>query len=176
MAEDDLLKEVYDELRSLAKQMIAKENPGHTLQATALVHEAYLKLQASYPEVLSGKNRREFFACAAEAMRRILIDQARARKARKRGGDRHKVPMEAAEIAMPQNDVDPEELSLALVELSKHDPEAEELIKLCYFVGLSHEQAAEVLEVSLSTVNRRWRYAKAWLKDFMDSRTNSDTT
>jgi len=174
MSDDRFIKELYQELRKIACQIIANEKPGHTLQPTALVHEAYLKMRASYPQVLAAKNKREFLACAAEAMRHILVDQARSKKAKKRGGNKRRVPLEEAEFAVPQAGIDMEELSEAITQLEAHDATAAEVVKLKFFMGMKMEQVAEVMEQSLSMTNRQWRYARAWLKDYLDSRKNSD--
>ncbi len=169
MTEEEFLKELYQELKKLAFQLLAKEQPGHTLQPTALVHEAYLKMKASYPQVLAAKNKREFMACAAEAMRRILVDQARSKKAIKRGGNKRKVSLEEAEFAVPKAGMDIEELSDAVTQLDAHDAAAAEVVKLKFFVGMTMDQVAEAMEQSLSMTNRQWRYARAWLKDYLDS-------
>lgn len=169
MTDEEFLKELYQELKNLAFQLLAKEHPGHTLQPTALVHEAYLKMKASYPQVLAAKNQREFMACAAEAMRRILVDQARSRKAIKRGGKSSRVPLEDAEFSVPRSPIDIEELSDAVAQLEAHDAAAAEVVKMKFFVGMTMEQVAEVMNQSLGTTNRQWRYARAWLKDYLDS-------
>lgn len=175
MSADTLLNEVYQELRRLACQILAMEKPGQTLQPTALVHEAYLKIQASYPQLLAGTDPRGFFACAAESMRRILVDKARYKKALKRGGHQQRIPLAEAEFLLPESDVDTEALSEAITQLEAHDANAAEVVKLKYFVGMSMLQIAEAMGQSLSTTNRLWRYARAWLKDYLDSHQNSDT-
>lgn len=177
MSAETLLNEVYQELRRLASHLLAHEKPGQTLQPTALVNEAYLKIQASYPQLLAGTDPRGFYACAAESMRRILVDKARYKKALKRGGkEPQRVALEQAEFALPESEVDTEALSEAITRLEAHDPVAAEVVKLRYFVGMKMQQVADTLGQSLSSTNRQWRYAKAWLKDYLDSPQNSDTT
>jgi RNA polymerase sigma factor (TIGR02999 family) len=161
-AAEELLPLVYDELRKLAAARMAQEPPDHTLQATALVHEAYLKLVGSGSQP-GWQNRRHFFVAAAEAMRRILIDHARRRQRVKHGGDRQRVGLETAE---PHVEPQPDDLLLideALQRLGSEDPQAAEVVKLCYFGGLDVEQAADVLGMSRATAYRHWNYAKAWL-------------
>jgi RNA polymerase sigma factor (TIGR02999 family) len=156
-----LLPLLYDELRTLAAQKLAQEAPGHTLQATALVHEAYLRL-AGTDDRPHWAGRGHFFAAAAEAMRRILVEAARRRKAHKRGGDARRVELpELPTVDPPNNDL----LALddALGELDKHDPEAARLVKLRYFAGLTHQQAAEVMGISRRVADRIWAVARAWL-------------
>jgi RNA polymerase sigma factor (TIGR02999 family) len=157
----DLLPLVYDELRRLAAARLAREEPGQTLQATALVHEAWLRVAASPEQPWTGKAH--FFGAAAEAMRRILIEKARRKLAQKRGGAPERVAPEEVEIAAPV----PEERLLvvdeALDQLSGKDPEAAQLVKLRFFVGLSHREAAEVLGLSHASADRTWVFAKAWL-------------
>jgi RNA polymerase sigma factor (TIGR02999 family) len=166
-AAEQLLPLVYDELRKLAAQKLAQEKPGQTLQATALVHEAYLRLVAS-PERQSGEpephwnSRGHFFAAAAEAMRRILVDNARQKKAQKRGGQRSRVALDNADVAAAPAD-DLLALDEALEKLSHHDPAAGKLVQLRYFAGLSVEQAAQVLGISTATAYRHWTFARAWL-------------
>jgi RNA polymerase sigma factor (TIGR02999 family) len=174
MSEESFLKELYQELRRLACQILANERPGHTLQPTALINEAYLKMRASYPQVLAAKNKREFLACAAEAMRRILVDQARSKKAIKRGGNKRRVPLDEAEFAVPAAGFDMEELSNAVTQLEAHDATAAEVVKYKFFVGMKMEQVAETMDQTLSMTNRQWRYARAWLKDYLDSQKHSD--
>jgi RNA polymerase sigma factor (TIGR02999 family) len=157
----DLLPLVYDELRKLAVARMAEERPGQTLQATALVHEAYVRLVGS--EATSRWNGRgHFFAAAAEAMRRILVDNARRKKSLRRGGEYRRVDLD--EVAGDEGQAD-ELLSLsdALDELSREDPTKAELVKLRYFAGLSVQEAADALDVSRATADRYWAYAKAWL-------------
>jgi RNA polymerase sigma factor (TIGR02999 family) len=162
-AAEELLPLVYDELRKLAAQKLAQEQPGQTLQATALVHEAYLRLIGSDPG-RSWANRGHFFAAAAEAMRRILVDRARARKRLKRGGDarRQRLDLEGLvhDDALPDDLIDLDE---ALTRLSAVDPRGAELVKLRLFAGLSLDEAAAVLGIVRRTAERDWAFARAWL-------------
>ena len=158
-AAEQLLPLVYDELRKLAAQKLAQEKPGQTLQSTALVHEAYLRLMAPASPGATGSVGREsqwnsrghFFAAAAEAMRRILIDQARRKRSAKRGGDRQRIELEQAEVAAPCPSEDLLALDEALNLLSEEDPQKAELIKLRFFAGLSVEEAADCLNISRAT-------------------------
>ena len=154
-----LLECVYAELRQLARAKMAREQPGHTLQPTALVHEAWLRLSEQRFE-----NRAHFFGAAAEAMRRILIDRARRRLAVRHGGGQEHVDVQEIEIAAPM-EKDDEMLALndALDRLAEHDARKAELVKLRYFVGFTIEEAAEVLAISVPTAKRDWSYARAWL-------------
>jgi RNA polymerase sigma factor (TIGR02999 family) len=161
-AAEQLLPLVYDELRKLAAQRLAQEKPGQTLQATALVHDAYLRL-VDVEEAQCWNGRGHFFAAAAEAMRRILIDQARRKQGDKHGGGRLRVdfPQDLAGPA-PRSD-DLVALDEALSRLERHDPDAAQLVKLRYFAGLSHQEAAEALGVSRGAADRLWALARAWL-------------
>jgi RNA polymerase sigma factor (TIGR02999 family) len=160
-AAERLLPLVYDELRRLADQRLSKERAGDTLQPTALVHEAYLRLvDVAHDQRWSGRGH--FFAAAAEAMRRILIERARRRNAGKHGGGWTRVDLERADVAAAPAD-DLLALDEALEHLSRKDSLAGKLIKLCYYAGLSVEQAAEALGVSTTTAYRRWTFARAWL-------------
>jgi RNA polymerase sigma factor (TIGR02999 family) len=161
---DELLPLVYAELRSLASQSLAQEKPGQTLQATALVHEAYLRLVESNP-AQPWQNRRHFVAAAAEAMRRILVDAARRKGRIKRGGRRQRVNLDDVDLACTAH---PDELLLvdeALGRLAVEDPEAAELVKLRYFTGISVAEAAESLGIPRSTAYEHWTFARAWLHD-----------
>src|SRR3954454_20094955 len=161
-AADQLLPLVYHELRQLAAQKMAQEKPGQTLQATALVHEAYLRL-VDVETAQHWNSRGHFFAAAAEAMRRILIDRAREKLSLKRGGDRRRVPLEEVD---PPTGTPPEDLLAldeALEQLTRLDPMAGQLVKLRYFAGLSVEQAAATLNLSTATAYRHWTFARAWL-------------
>lgn len=160
-AAEELLPLVYDELRRLAAWRLANERPGQTLQATALVHEAYLRLIGN--EDARWEGRRHFFGAAAEAMRRILVDNARRKKRLKHGGLLERVDVEDVEIASPIPDDDLLAVDEALDRLTAVDPRAAELVKLCFFIGLTQEQAAKELGVSISTVERTWAFARAWL-------------
>jgi RNA polymerase sigma factor (TIGR02999 family) len=157
----NLLPLVYDELRRLAAWRLANEKPGQTLQATALVHEAYLRVAGD--ETGHWNSRRHFFGAAAEAMRRILIENARRKQRIKRGGDFERVDIEEIEIPAPMPDEDLLALDEALDRLAQTDARAAELVKLCFFVGLTQSDAAEHLDVSISTVERTWAFARAWL-------------
>jgi RNA polymerase sigma factor (TIGR02999 family) len=156
-----LLPLVYDELRLLAAQKLAQEKPGQTLQATALVHEAYLRLVGG-DGGQSYQNRGCFFAAAATAMRRILIDSARRKQTDKRGGGRHRQQLEA--VAAPEPDEELLALDEALHKLAAADPVKASLVELRYFAGLTGDQAAEVLGISPTTADRYWAYARAWLQ------------
>ena len=157
----DLLPLVYDELRKLAAQRIVHEKPGQTLQATALVHEAYLRL-VDVDQRQQWHGRAHFCAAAAEAMRRILIDNARRRKAQKRGDGWQRQDLEA--VAAPERDDEILELDEALQKLAAIEPAKAKLVELRYFAGLTGEQAAEVLGISPTTADRHWTYARAWLQ------------
>src|SRR6266496_1951663 len=163
-AAEQLLPLVYDELRHLAAAKLAHEVPGQTLQATALVHEAWLKLAGEDRRQWQG--RTHFFAVAAEAMRRIIIDNARRKKAVRHGGELERVNIDDAtmQIAAPSGDED-EQLAVhdALDRLAAHDARKAELVKLRYFVGMTIEQAADALGISEPTAKRDWAYARAWL-------------
>ena len=156
----DLFSLVYTELRALAAAKLAHEQAGHSLDATALVHEAYLKLVGD--QQFDGRGH--FFAAAAEAMRRILVDQARTRRALKRGGGAVRVDVEPDRLAAPAPDDELLALDEALSRLAESHPEHAALVKLRYFAGLSADDAASALGISPSTADRRWAFARAWLK------------
>ena len=162
-AAERLLPLVYDELRRLAARKLAREKPGQTLQATALVHEAYLRLVAAQQD-RDWNGRAHFFAAAAEAMRRILVENARRKHRLKRGGDRRRVDLDDPQLAYDE----PVEGLLAVDEalglLERDDPRAAQLVKLRYFAGLSVEDAAEVAGFSRSSAYEYWAYARAWLR------------
>lgn len=160
-AADDLLLAVYEELRLLAAQKLLRERPGQTLQATALVHEAYIRLVGNQKQ--DWKSRGHFFKAAAEAMRKILIENARRKKRIKRGGDRHRVNLEDADVTTESPSDDLIAIDEALEKLSKKDRVKAELVKLRFFAGLTNEQAAEVLGISTNTADRYWAYARSWL-------------
>ena len=160
-ATDELLPLVYEELRVLAAQRLSRETPGQTLQATALVHEAYLRLVGDEPR--SWDNRGHFFAAAAEAMRRILIDNARRKKSARHGGQRHRLDLAGVEPAAEQAFDDLLALDEALEKLAATDAAKAELVKLRYFGGLTLEQAAAALGISRSSAYENWAYARAWL-------------
>ncbi len=157
-----LLPLVYDELRQLAAQKLTQEKPGQTLQATALVHEAYVRL-VNADKALTWNSRGHFFAAAAEAMRRILIEQARRKQADKHGGGRLRIDL-PEDLAAPQDRCDDLiALDEALGRLERHDADAARLVKLRYFSGLSHQEAAEVMGISRGAADRLWALARAWL-------------
>ncbi len=162
-ATEKLLPLVYDELRNLAAAKLATEEPGQTLQATALVHEAYLRLVPQGGNAYFD-NRGHFFCAAAEAMRRILIDQARRKKALKAGGEFQRVELDVNEIEAPRPGFDLLALDEALQRLEVLDKRKAELVKLRYFTGLTLDQAAKALGVSASTADSDWAYAKSWLR------------
>jgi RNA polymerase sigma factor (TIGR02999 family) len=172
-ASAQLLPLVYDELRRLAAQRLAHEQPGQTLQATALVHEAYLRLVAKPVELSPGREsaapkvwdgRGHFFAAASEAMRRILVDQARRKKTLKAGGDLQRQELGEVEAAIEPPNLDLLALDEALVKLEALDPRKAQLVKLRFFAGLTNEQAAAALGVAPSTTDLDWAYAKSWLR------------
>jgi RNA polymerase sigma factor (TIGR02999 family) len=161
-AAEQLLPLVYDELRRLAAQKLAQEKPGQTLEATGLVHEAYLRL-VNVPEAQPWSGRGHFFAAAAEAMRRILIENARRKGRKKRGGDWRRWDVQLGEPSVGGPTVDIVAVDEALTELAQEHPEKAELVKLRYFAGMTLAEAASTLGVSTATADRRWRYARAWL-------------
>ena len=161
-AANELLPLVYGELRRLAVHKMAQEAPGHTLQPTALVHEAWLRLVTPEQQA-QFQNRAHFFGAAAEAMRRILVDRAREKKALKRGGDLERVERDAVELSAQMPDDELLALDEALDRLATVDTRAAEMVKLCFFVGLTQEEAARELGVSLATAERIWAFARAWL-------------
>jgi RNA polymerase sigma factor (TIGR02999 family) len=164
-AAEQLLPLVYDELRQLAAQKLAQEQPGQTLQATALVHEAYLRLVEG-AKVQRWDSRGHFFAAAAEAMRRILIDNARRKHSQKRGGSRRRLELDAgAVLAAPEDPAADDLLSLdeALRQFEVEDPLKARLVKLRYFAGLSLAEAAQALGISTASAKRHWIYARSWL-------------
>ena len=173
-AADELLPLVYEELRRLAAQKMSQELPGQTLQATALVHEAYIRLVGT--EAQNWKSRTHFFASAAEAMRRILIENARRRKSLKRGGGYRRVELDDADIAVDDPSTSIIALDEALTKLAQKDRVVAELVKLRYFAGLTLEQVAEIQGISRRTAGSYWAYARAWLHreiskaDELDSR------
>ncbi len=160
-ADEELLSEVYQQLRKLAACKMAQEAPGQTLQATALVHEAWLRLVGG--DGLHCPNRAYFFAAAGEAMRRILVENARRKKRLKHGGNLQRVDIDKVELPAPLPDDELLALDEALTQLAGINPAAAELVKLCFFVGLTQQQAAKELGVSVSTAERLWAYARAWL-------------
>jgi RNA polymerase sigma factor (TIGR02999 family) len=160
-SQEEWLPLVYDELRKLAAQKMAREAPGQTLQATALVHEAWLRLGGDHQP--AWENRPHFFAAAAEAMRRILIDRARRRQAARHGGEARHVSLENLELAVEADDDQLLAVHEALDRLAAHDAAKAELVKLRFFAGLTMEQVARVMGYSEPTAKRHWAYARAWL-------------
>jgi RNA polymerase sigma factor (TIGR02999 family) len=158
-----LLPLVYDELRRLAHQKLGREVPGQTLNATALVHEAYLRLVGKNPEQ-PWDGRGHFFAAAAEAMRRILVENARRKRRHRHGGDLVRQDLEPDQIAAPESSEELLAVDQALDRLAQTDPEAARLVELRYFAGLSIPQAADVLGISPRSADRLWAYARAWLR------------
>jgi len=167
-AAEQLLPLVYDELRKLAAQKMAQEQPGQTLQATALVHEAYLRLVGSEQSPSEWENRGHFFAAAAEAMRRILIDQGRHKRSSKLGGNRERLDLIDAELAVDSTSDDLLSVDEALDRLAEIEPEAARLVKLRFFGGLTLEEAALSLRLSPRSAYRTWAYARAWLRRELD--------
>jgi RNA polymerase sigma factor (TIGR02999 family) len=159
-AADDLMRAVYDELRQVARQKLAHEQRGNTLDATALVHEAYLRLGAAGQ---TWQNRRHFFAAAAEAMRRILVESARRKHSAKRGGGQVRKELDDALAALPEVADDTLAVDEALEKLATIDAQAAQLVKCRYFAGLTIPETAEILEISPRTADRLWSFARAWL-------------
>ncbi len=167
-AAEQLLPLVYDELRRLAAQKLAQETPGQTLQATALVHEAYVRL-VNADAAKDWDGRRHFFAAAAEAMRRILIDRARHKQTKKAGGGRRRLDLDDIEPALAEENGDRLlALDEAIRQFEAEDPRKAELVKLRFFAGLTAEQAAAALGVSISTAEKDWAYARSWLRVAID--------
>lgn len=160
-AADELLPLVYEELRLLAAQKLSREAPGQTLQATALVHEAYIRLVGGAPQ--NWDSRGHFFSAAAEAMRRILVENARRKQRLKRGGRKNRLALEEAMVPAKAQGIDLLALDEALGRLESKDPEKAHLVKLRYFAGLTTSQAADLLHISVATANRHWSYARSWL-------------
>ncbi len=166
-AAEELLPLVYDELRRLAARRLAQEKPGQTLQATALVHEAYLRL-VDDEQAQHWDSRGHFFAAAAEAMRRILVEIARKKKRHRHGGGRRRVDLQEAVCLTDPTHDDLLALDEALTRLAAREPAKAELVKLRYFAGLSIDQAADLLRISRTTAKRYWAFARAWLLAEMD--------
>jgi RNA polymerase sigma factor (TIGR02999 family) len=172
-AAEQLLPLVYDELRKLAAAKLAQELPGQTLQATALVHDAYLRLvDQKIPQ--TWENRRHFFAAAAEAMRRILVENARRKGSLKRGGDKQRQPLEDVAASSDDGAADLLALDEALGRLAQADPQAAELVKLRYFAGLTMDEAAHSLNISPRTAYYAWDYARSWLRQEMREESSED--
>ena len=172
-AAEQLLPLVYEELRKLAAAKLANEKPGQTLQATALVHEAYLRL-VDAAQAEHWNSRGHFFAAAAEAMRRILVERARQKRSAKRGGDWCRVGQDVDGLPDTQRADKLLALDDALARLEQQDPAKAQLVKLRYFAGLSHQEAADALGISTTTADRYWAYARAWLQREMDGRRRAD--
>jgi RNA polymerase sigma factor (TIGR02999 family) len=172
LASEQLLPLVYDELRRLAAARMAREKPGQTLQATALVHEAYLRL-VDREHAQHWDNRRHFFAAAAEAMRRILVERARQKKRVKYAGQRQRVEVDLAQLGSVSPAEDLVDLDDALECLAAEDPQAAEFVKLRYFAGLPVEEAAEMVGLSPSAAYQHWAYARAWLRRHLDAPASS---
>ena len=166
-AAEQLLPLVYEELRKLAAAKLAQEKPGQTLQATALVHDAYLKL-VDTEKARHWNSRGHFFGAAAEAMRRILVDSAKRKQSAKRGGQLQRVGLDDDQIEAPSRGIDLIALDEALNRLAVHDSRKAELVKLRYFAGLTLRQAADALRISESTADADWAYAKSWLRVHWD--------
>jgi RNA polymerase sigma factor (TIGR02999 family) len=162
-AASQLLPLVYDQLRALAAHKLAHENPGQTLQPTALVHEAYLRLVGTDEQPAEWEGRGHFFAAAAEAMRRILVENARHKHRQKRGGGRNPQTLEPDQVAAPEVSEDLLALDDALTRLALLHPRAARLVQLRYFAGLTMKQAAAVLDISSRTADADWAYARSWL-------------
>jgi RNA polymerase sigma factor (TIGR02999 family) len=162
-AAEQLLPLVYDELRKVAEAMGAQEKPGQTLQATALVHEAYLRL-VDVDQAQHWDNRRHFFAAAAEAMRRILVENARRKRSRKRGGGLNRHDVTGIDVPAPEDSDEVLAVDEALTKLAAADPDAAELVRLHFFAGLPMPEVAGLLGISLRTAERLWAYARAWLR------------
>jgi len=171
-AAEQLLPLVYDELRRLAAAKIAHEKPGQTLQPTALVHEAYIRL-VDVAKAQHWDSRRHFFSAAAESMRRILVERARRQGRLKRGGARSRIPLEDVNIAMEGSRLDLLALDEALNKLAAESPDLAEIVQLRFFAGLSYEEVAQMLGVSVITVKRHWRYARVWLLQQMQGNRGS---
>ncbi len=171
-AAEQLLPLVYDELRQLAAAKLARENPGHSLQATALVHEAYLRL-VKVEQSQRWDNRGHFFAAAAEAMRRILVENARRKKRLKRGGNRKRLDLRSPLTIDERSSDEILDLDAALDKLAEEEPDKAEVVKLRFFAGLTLPDIAKVLKVSEVTIKRHWRYARAWLHKEMTRRHRS---
>jgi RNA polymerase sigma factor (TIGR02999 family) len=161
-AAEQLLPLVYDELRKLAAQKLAQEQPGQTLQATALVHDAYVRL-VDTDQAQKWHSRGHFFAAAAEAMRRVLIDQARRKQSQRRGGGLKRLDLDDVPIAAPEPSLDLLAVNEALERFEKLDPLKARLVKLRYFAGFTIPEAADALGISSTTADRYWSYARAWL-------------
>ena len=166
-AAEQLLPLVYDELRKLAAAKLAQEKPGQTLQATALVHDAYIRL-VDVEKTQHWDSRGHFFAAAAEAMRRILVEQARRKHRLKRGGEHQRIPLEQVELDCGFSCDELLALDEAIARLESIDPEKAKVVQLRFFVGMNHDEVAKALGISSVTARRHWRYARAWLQCALD--------
>src|SRR5262249_15475802 len=167
-ASSQLLPLVYDQLRRLAAQLMARELPGQTLEATALVHEAYLRL-VDTEKLPHWNSQGHFFAAAAEAMRRILVERARHKRSLKAGGEWRRQELDDLELTISEPDLDLLPLNAALEKLEAHDRRKAELVKLRFFAGLTIEEAARVLDIATSTADKDWAYARCWLRLEMEA-------
>ncbi len=174
-ASEELLPLVYDELRKLAASKLANEEAGQTLQATALVHEAYVRL-VDVPQAQQWSSRGHFFAAAAEAMRRILVENARHKQSLKAGGDRIRLELSDVEPATKVTDDDLLALDEALQKLERKDPRKAQLVKLRFFAGLTASEAARVLDISTSTADNDWAYARCWLRVEVDAQNDGQAS
>lgn len=175
LAAGKLIPMVYDELRRMARHQLSREVPGHTLEATALVHEAYMRLVGN-EDGDHWENRGHFFGAAAEAMRRILVDSARRKRALKRGGNVMRQDLDADQIATPEKLDDPIALDESLNRLAATDSKKAELVKLRFFAGMTIPESAKALGIARSTADAWWSYARAWLhRDMLDSKSESDS-
>ena len=161
---DRLLEAVYDQLRKIAQQRLNNEKPGHSLQATALVHEAYLRLVGN-SEGLQWSSQGQFYVAAAQAMQRILVEHARRKKRLKRGGDRQPVAANVLDLALDENLEDVVAIQEAIERLESTDPRAALVTRLRFYAGLTVEETAKAMQISQRTVMREWVYARAWLRD-----------
>lgn len=171
-ASAELLSLVYEELRKLAAQRLASEGGTSILQPTALVHEVYLRLVGpggGAGGAMTWKNRAHFFSAAAESMRRILVDRARERRALKRGGNWRKLDLDVSTYLFAEVPPEIADLDMALSALAAEDPSLAELVKLRFYIGLSHPDVAELMGVSIATIDRRWAYARAWLFRYLEA-------
>ena len=174
LAAEQLLPLIYDELRRLAAQNLAGESPDHTLQATALVHEAYVRL-VDVEQVQHWDSRGHFYISAAEAMRRILVENARRKATKKHGGQLERVPLDGIRVAHPDSAERFLSLDDALTRLATQEPDRAKLVELRYFGGLTINEAAEALHISTATANRYWSYARAWLQAEINSDADSSS-
>ncbi len=172
-AAEQLVPLVYEELRKLAAQRLANEKPGQTIQATALVHEAYVRL-VDVANAQHWNSRGHFFGAAAEAMRRIMVERARYKRSLKAGGDRHRRDLSYVDLSTVEPDIDLLALNVALEKLERQDKRRAEVVKLRFFAGLTIEQVAEALGISTSTAGSDWTYARCWLRLELDASDGGD--